>query len=722
MQLTLNNHATVQATVQATGHGDGTGVLARLARRKIWFLLGFSFTAATVAAVFTALPRTYRASAAVMVASNQAVMLTGTSSADAQRMGDPADIESQMLMLRSPRLARVILDDPEVMSALVADCKASREGTWATRLIAQRIGASDCDELTANRQALLQRIADSFSIGPTGRSRVIEVSFVSSMPETSVILANALVTAYLRDDKERKVDTHDNAINWLNSEIDRSGQELRKAELAVETYRSQHGIVRGQQASIISERLSALSQQLGAAQAAAAQAISRLTQFSGGLGDAQEVLVSRTVSDLKQQSAQLGGRRAELRQRYGDDHPSVLAINNQQREVEQRLDQEIRRVGGSLQRDAEAAYARSAELKKQFAALMQEVGNTGGAEADIAIMVRDVEARREIYVEQLKKVNILQTERRLLTGDAGLVHYAELPERPWFPKKVPFIAVGLAVASVVGASVALLRDTGDRTLRATTNLPHLSGVPIVGFIPRVRQGRNPAGPFPGLRKPSHLQESVRALFSRCVLVPGNVPRTLMVGSSDVGEGKTFLTLAMALFAATTGRRVLVIETDLRRPTFGKVLQLPSGVGLSEYLHDGMEDGRGMPMSSIVSHYHGLDIIAAGKPAMDSTELLSSSRLDSLLAGATAAYDLVILDSPPSLLLMDAQVLARRVDGILYCASFGRSRLDRILQGIRELSGAGGKVLGIVVGGGTGGERLGYAGPGMDNRSYLPAQP
>jgi succinoglycan biosynthesis transport protein ExoP len=705
----------------AFAQSGGGGILARLSRRKTSFLLGFGLTAIAVAAAFTALPRTYRASASLMVASDDALLRSGAQSAEAQRLGDPADIESQMLMLRSPRLGRMILAEPKVANALIADCEAAREGTWATRLMAQLQKPESCETLSTDHSAALQRMEGAFSIGPSGRSRVIEVSYVSAVPETAVIVSNALVDAYLRDDKERKVDSHDNAINWLNTEIDRSGEELRKAETDIETYRSQHGIVRGQMASISSERLSSLGQQLAEAQASYAHALSRSSQSARDTNSVQEVLKSQTVADLKRQAAELSARRADLQQHYGDRYPALLSVNDQLREVQRQLAQESQRVGVSLQGDLQASAGRVAELRGQFDKLMRDVGNTGGAEAGIAIMVRDVEARREIYVEQLKKVNILQTERRLLTGDARLVNHAEIPERPWFPKRLPFAAVGLVLSTAVGAGLGLLRDHGDGTLRST-NLRQLAGVSIAGSIPWVRARRGARWPLRDLYNPSPLQEAVRAIFSRCMLVPGNVPKTLMIGSSDVGEGKTFLTLALALFAVTTGRRVLVIEADLRRPTFRKALRLPEGPGLSEFLQ-AEKLNPDQPLSEMVVKYRGLHVITAGKPSVASTELLSKERFERLLQVAASTYDFVLIDSPPTLLLMDAQVLARRVDGIIYCASFGRSRLERVLRGINDLENAGGRMLGVVVGGvgsSGAGELTPYGIPGPQRSSYLPS--
>lgn len=678
------------------------GLLTRLARRKGWFAGGFILTVVVVAAAFTAMQETYRTSAALMVSGNEAVLRDGSSSAEAQRLGDPADVESQMLMLKSPRLSRVILDDPAVVEALVADCEATRRGTWLTRLLDKALPSPGCSPKDLDVQRMLRRLEAGFAIGPTGRSRVIDVAFVSTVPETSVIVANALVDTYLRDDKERKVDTHDNAINWLNSEIAHSGEELRRAELEVEAYRSEHGIIRGQQASISSERLSALGQQLASAQATYAQALSRT--HAGADSDTPEVLASRSVADLKQQSAELGMKYADLQERMGANHPNVRAMADQKREVDRQIGGEMRRVRDSLQRDAQSAAARVTELKSQYDQLIGDVGRAGGAEAGIAIMVRDVEARREIYVEQLKKVNILQTERRLLTGDARLVNHAELPERPWFPKKLPFIAIGTVLATVVGTGLSMFRDQGDETLRATSHRGALAGVPIMGFVPQVRR---PRGAFPRLMlgSASPLQESIRALFGRFVLVPGNAPKTLMVSSADTNEGKTFLALSIALFAASTGRRVLIVEADLRRPTFHTALDLQQRDGLSEYL-------RGeVTVRDIVVDYHGLHMISAGKPSVDSTELLSKRQLDDLLRQAEGVYDLVVIDSPPVMLLMDAHVMARRVDGIVFCASFGRSRPSRVVQAIQDLERSGGHVLGVVVNGMRSGEMLDYDLPG-----------
>ena len=675
---------------------DGTGVLKRLRRRKGWFATVFVVVLALVVGVLAALPRSYRAGASLIVASDETLVGGSTTNSPSQRaVGDPADLESQAMLLRSPRLMSSILERPAVQAALLTECEAGQASSWtgSARALATRYLPTvfpeqpSCREGLAERESALGRLDAGFSIAAVGRSRVLEVAFTSALPQTAAVVTNALVDAYLAEDRSRKVDTREEAIAWLNGEIRRSGDELRRAEVALETNRRQAGLVRGQQASISSERLSSLSQQLITAQGARAEAASRLAQLGDG-GSAREVLDSRVITDLRQQQAQIGAQYAQLANRYGEGYPQLAGLARQQRDIQRRIDEESRRVVGSLQRERETATARVNDLTRQLEGAKVEVGDSTGAEAAIATLVRDVEVRREMFVDISKKVNELETERRLIGGDARLVSYAEVPSKLFFPKTTPFLAMGVMVAAILAAAAALLRDRADRTVRGAIGIAQVAGVPVIGHIPRVGRLASPRQ----VEQPSALQESVRALFGQCVLMSGTTPRVLLLASSNPGEGKTFLTLAMAHFAASTGRRVLAIECDLRRPSFGTSMRLPQKPGLSEYLRG--EVG----FADIVTSSPGKpDVIAAGAPAIDSMELLSSGRIDELLRYARSTYDLVVMDSPPSEMLMDARVLAKRSDGVIYCASWGQSHSEAVLDGMRGIEQAGGRVLGLAVG-------------------------
>lgn len=671
---------------------DGVGLLRRLRRRKGWFILGSAALLSAVVAIVAVLPRSYRATAQVVVAGNEP-LVAGTAQNDALRLGDPADLESQVLMLRSPQLLDRILDDPRVYDALVRDCIASRAGWMAASLARLGEGAS-CEGLAGSRARAITRLDAGLSVAPVGRSRVIEVAFTSRLPEVGAAVANALVDAYLADDKARKVGTRVAATDWLRGEVARAGDELRRAEVAAERYRREHGLVRGQLASISSERLSSQAQELAAAQAAYATAGARLQQFSGNPGELREGLDNRIVADLKQQLAEVSAKRAQISARLGAQHPDAAELVQRQQDLQSRLNQEYRSLAAGLTRDRDAARSRVAELTAGLEGLKRGVGDAAGAEAEMATLARDVDVKRELFVQLSRKVSELEVERRLVPGDARLVHHASVPQRPWFPKPVPFLAAGGGLAVAFGAALALLRDRADRTVRADTGLARLSGVPVIGRIPKATsRDRLPGAAGARAGRVSPLQDAIRALFARCVLLRDPAPRVLLVTSSASGEGKTFLALGLAQFAASTGRRVLAVECDLRRPSFAGALGLPDGPGLTDYLRGeaGFDEVLARPVRG------AFDAVAAGRPTPDSTELLGAGRFGALLQAAKPRYDLILLDTPPSQMLVDAKLLARQADGIIYCVSWGRSRIEGVLDGIGGLQEAGGRVLGLAIG-------------------------
>ncbi len=679
------------------GVGGTGGLLLRLRRRIGLFAVVFFAVAALVAITFLVLPRSYRAVASIVVASTDGLIAPG-STAQAMRQGDPADVESQMTMLRSAELLGRVVDMPTVRAALVAGCEASRGGSLLALLQHRLHPGRPCEQLVAERAEALQMLDGAMAVMQVGRSRIIELSVTSPVPETAATIANAVVDTYLQDDRARKIDTRNAAIAWLNGEIARTGEELRRAEMSVVMQRRETGNVRGQLAGISAERLSNIAQQLTIAQGAQAEASSRLARFADR-GEAppgdetRESWINRAIADIHQQLATVVTQVAQFEERYGPRHPALVEARQQQRALERRLATEYRRVGATLEREAAAANARVAELRREYDRLVNDVGQTSSAEAGMATLLRDAEVRRAIFADLSKRLNDLETERRLLAGDARLVSHAEVPPRVFFPKATPFITFGLVVSLAIAGAAALLRDRADRRLRGISRLVSLAGMPVVGQIPRVERARAlQADPLPNSQPPA-LQEAVRALFGRCVLLPRRTPKMLLVASSEPGDGKTFLTLALARFAASTERRVLVIECDLRRPRFSGTLRMSGGAGLSEYLRGTSKLPDVITPAGAMGRLH---VIRAGRPANDSLELLSGERMRELLRQARAQYDLVLLDSPPAQVLVDARLLAPLADGVIYCANWGHSRLDSVLEGLRDMQAAGGNVLGLAI--------------------------
>ena len=695
---TLNNVDFYASPDQRPAEMAEDSILKRLRRRKGVFSITFITIAGLVASIYFYLPATYRADAAIAIFPPDRVLSTQTV-ADAQMtIGDEADLASQVAILSSPMLIRQVLDQPGIMAALIEECEAGRPPAWkqAIKDILHFKPYPSCPELMANKTFAVSAIHDRLTVAVNGRSRVINISFNSRFPDIAQLIANGITQTYLDHRLQQKLQPRDQAIQWLRTETKSVSDRLNATEARIQSFLQARGVVNGQIAPIASEQLTSLAQQLAVAEADRATAAGRVQQATSG-GITTGILDNRSVSDLKQQLSQVTSQLAQLSARFGRNYPEVIALEEQRRTLAGLLSQETNTVTRSASGDYQAASSRVASLREQMDSLKKEVRGNDDAATQVASLQRNAVADRQLYVDLSKNLNQLETDRRLVTSDSSLVNMAELPQDVFFPKVTSFALAGVLLAGAAAVVTSLLRDYADRTLRSVTGASDLSSMRVLARIPHItRIGRGSTGLGRRIQNPSEFQEAIRGLYAECLLIgagssSGRMLRSILISSSKSGEGKSTTILALAHFAAAAGQRVLVLECDLRRPSVRRSLSLPSQAGVSEILR-----GLSTPEQVVCPCRPGLDVILAGKPSMDSTELLGSERLKPILAWATTNYDLVLIDAPSSRLLPDARILAPHVDGIMFCAKWGSSHTDAVMNGLSELKAAGGRIIGIVL--------------------------
>ncbi|UZE50804.1 polysaccharide biosynthesis tyrosine autokinase [Rhodopseudomonas sp. P2A-2r] len=720
------------------------------------------------------LPVRYLATGSVIVA-EQELGNNSTSAAWAQKIGDPADLESQLLVIRSPRVMRLAMALPGVLDAAVADCRAAR-------------GGSICDRMQTDSADFVDYVQNRYAIGAVGRSRVINISYQSSIPEVAQTMANALTNAFLEDQRAAGSNSREVAASWLRKELAQLDTQLRDADAKIQAFRRNKGLARGATAPISSERLTSISQQLSVAEAARADAAARLQEIkanqSRGASDAPSVLSSRAVADLKQQLTVVSAQLASQSNVLGPRHPALRALERERDLVQQRLTAEIASIAASAQKTYDANDALVTSLRKQVDAVKAEVGSATTDEASIESMVRDTEIKRQQYAELYKRTSELETERRVLLGSTRLVSLAELPNKPFFPKKIPFLAAGGTIGLLLALAAVLF---GDRLKPAAAWLPTrpalprkaapVAATPAVAVAPpaaasAIAAPAKPAAPLPAIPAPAAAPPLSPAaaptpppvtaavakpvatpveratelsvvtgasILARLPVIANDVPespisailagqsglslvRSLSVAQQDpayqaalrdlaaglavgakagacqkilmtapgAGEGKTFLTLALAQHLAIAGRKVLAVECDLRTPRFEAALALAGGRGLQAVLLGDAQPGDVVVRTSIPN----LDVIAAG-PASSQFDLLRRRQMSDLLLWSQS-YEVVLVDGPIPAVLMDVGVLARQVDGVLLSMRAGSFSIGEAVATTSAIKAAGGKVLGIAM--------------------------
>lgn len=680
------------------------GPVAMIWRRRRLFAAVFATVLALAVAALMAVPAQYLAVGSVIVAEPE----PGSNNANAsvawiQKLGDPADIESQMLVIRSARIMRLVASG-DVVEKVLAECRQAAAGGLLAGLLPADGG---CETMRGNTDLLVDHLQRRFVVTSVGRSRIINIAYRSPNAEVSQALTNALITAFLDDQRGVLANSREAATDWLWKEIRQLDASLRDDEARIQAFRRRKGLMSGASAPITSERLTAISQQLSAAETAKADAAARLGEINAaqgrGAADAPAVLASRTVADLKQQMNVVGAQIANSGTVLGPNHPTLQALRIEQASLKQRVEREVASIGAGLKKTYDASSALAKSLRQQMETVRTEVAAAMDDEAVVAGMVRNAEIKRGQYADLYKRANELETERRILVGSTRLVSLAELPASPSTPKPVPFLGAGFVLALVLASAAALLRERGDRSVRTSSEVAAITHAPVFAQLPHLRRatallGRMGGGDLPlaaalrDARRDPLMQQVLRNLGARLMLAgTDGRSRAILVTSAAPGEGKSFTALALAQLSAAGGRRVLVVECDLRRPVFEGALGLPGGPGLGGVLR-----GEILPREAVTAtDTPNLDAIAAGAPTSESTELLMGARMADLLLWAKR-YDLVLLDSPPANMLMDAQVLARQVDGVLCCARWGRSQVAATVATVNGLREAGGDVFGIAI--------------------------
>ena len=715
----------------------GLDALGRVWRRRRIFGVVFAATIGVAAVALMLLPVRYLATASVIVA-EQEPGASNTSQVWAQKVGDPADLESQLLVIRSSRLLRLTMNAPGVIPAVVQECERAR-----------LMGSTgSCDRLKADVGAFIDHVEGRFSTASAGRSRVINISYQSGFPDVAQTLANALTQAFLDDQRNEGASSREVATSWIWQELKQLDQQLKDADEKIQTFRRAKGLMRGANAPISSERLTSIGQQLSQAEAARAEAAARLQEIKSeqarGPTDAPSVLSSRTIADLKQQQTTVSAQLASAAGVLGPKHPSMLALGREQELIQQRLTDEMQNIAASAQKAYDANDALVKSLRKQLEVVKAEAGSATLDEASIESMVRGTEIKRQQYAELYKKASDLETERRVLRGSTRLVSLAELPSKPFFPKKIPFLAAGSTLALIFGIGAALLadrlrpvagqqvtpvepqpasREVAPATAPApaavprpaerradppevvdrTSHLPKVADVPIFACLPRLKTLRQLSVVGAILQdhrslsipqvlrlasEDAEFQQAVYALVRELGIGTTRPAPRIVVTSPGDGDGKTTTLFALAEHLAAAGRRVLVVECDSLHPVFAQVLSLSPSPGLLGVLSNAIH----VSDAVMRTEHPGLDVLPLGRGFANAADRLFGANLAKLLS-ALDGYDAILIDTP--LPTAQSRYLAG-FDRVVLCVKNDESVIEPVIAAVDRAKALGADNLAIVV--------------------------
>lgn len=676
--------------------------LMRSLRRRLNVIVGLTIglTALIMVAVFQLTPR-YSAEALVLLDA-QRTQVVDIEAVMSGLSADSVTVDSQVEVVSSRSIARRIVEKLNLVEDAEFNGALAKPSIFARldprRWLASLFGSDANLTAEQKRERTMDAVVDAFigreRIGRRALTYIIEVKFTSEDAAKAARIANEIADTYVLDQLEAKFNATKQANEWLSQRLDGLKLQVADSERAVELYRTQNGLQSAQGTTINEQQLSELNAQLILARADRAEKQAKYTrarQILGGSGSIEsvvDVLQSQTISDLRQQQAELANKQADLSTKYGPRHPAIINIDAQRRDIQSQIGEEVKRIVDSIENEASISDTRVKALEGSLNELRTTANQNSQAEVRLRELEREASANKAVYESFLGRFKETSQQQDLQTADSRIISSAVAPSGPSFPRKGLIGTIALAFSLLIGVATGLLLERLDNGMQTSTqieeilHLPHLVSVPS---IPVETDGdRKPIPPHDYLlQKPlSAFSESLRSLRSALSLSNvDNPPKIILFTSALPNEGKTTTAVSFARAAAHAGQRVLLVDCDLRHPSVHRILGAGQPKhGLVEYLA-----GR-VSFQEVVTKDEptGLDFVPVASGAANPPDLLGSAQMRRVLREARETYDLVVLDTAPVLPVSDSRVLAQLSDKTVFVVRWNETPRDAALGAVKEL--------------------------------------
>jgi succinoglycan biosynthesis transport protein ExoP len=558
---------------------------------------------------------------------------------------------------------------------------------------------ADADEAKKQRaeEALVSGIAGGVSVEPIRQSSLVNLNYSHPDPKLAAFLANGLARCYIEQSLDLRFAASQEAAAWLKQKVLESRNKLEESETKLNQYKREHNIVTVEdKESITSQKLEQLNKELVAAQTHRMEVETRFKEVSQGRPIAQ-VLNNGLIQALKTQEAKLVTEQSELSKKFGVEHPRMIQLSNELAATRAKIGAEMAQVVQTIKNEYNMAKEQEENLKAALNVSKSDSQDLSDRAIHYRVLLREVETNRALYENVLKSLKTITTTENVPSTNIRIVYPATVPESPISPRKAHNLFIASILGLILGVGLAFGLESLDTTLKTPADVEGWLEIPNLAMIPHFDLASgNPAHQNPGLvvhQATQHVaSESYRTLRTSILFsTPGHSPRIILVTSSLPGEGKTLTAANLATAMAKNEANVLLVDSDLRKPSLHELFQVPKEPGLSNFLVGEIDD---LPfLETLVPH---LFVVPSGPIPPNPSELLGSMRMQEFLNRAQERYGRVILDSPPLISATDAAILSTQVEGVLLVVKAEAVPRKAAMEGRDKLQELKAHILGTVL--------------------------
>ena len=571
-------------------------------------------------------------------------------------------------------------------------------------------GVKDPAEREARRQRAdpVKRLLKNFKLEPVKDSRIVKLAYEDPDPQLAALVANGWAEAYIAENLAVRNSATRSAADWLEQQLAELEGKLDRSGKALFEFKKAHDIVATSwedRQSMVSARLTQVGEALTRARVKRAelqarsdaieQAESAATGGEAQVEALQAVADSITIQQLKLRYLEARADCADLRVKYLPDHPKLQACERKQAEALAGLRGEIRTALAAVRTEYQETVATERNLSALLERTKADAFGLNQYERDYLELKRAYDNNQRLYELVLKRLKDTGVAGMLQASNVRILDEARPALKPVSPNVPRNMALAVVLGLLGGVGLAFGAESLDRSITDQEQVESALGLALLGIVPSIARAKDGAAQDLAVHTDpkSAAAECLRAVRTNLLFMSPEKPlKTILVTSAGPQEGKTTTATSLAITMAGGGTRVLLVDADMRRPRLHRVFGTGGGAGLSSLIL-----GEGTLGAAVkATQVPGLWVLPCGPVPPNPAELLHTAAFQRLLGEMAAGFDRVIIDSPPVGVVVDAVVMATRVDGTLMVLKAGRTSRDRARAAVRQLRDVNAPIFGAVL--------------------------
>lgn len=578
------------------------------------------------------------------------------------------------------------------------------------------IPQSDVDITRAKRDAAVSRLRNNMNVQRVDRSRIIEVRFTTLSPTLAARVTNAIAEIYIADQVEAKYGASQQAVGWLQERVEDLQQQVIARDNEIEQFRIDNDIVSVDGNLQSGAELDRLNARVEAKRAELVSLVAQRDRLEDivAQGDTSAAVSATSTqaitSSLRAQFLETLRNYNTLSEQLGENHAQTRRLFDELGQIQTVLFEEIKRSAEVTNNEVALAREELDRLQDERTRAEAQVGQDNAVLVQLREMERNANSVRGLYANFLERYQTLLQEQSFTVSSARIINAAQIPSSPSAPKTERLVALASIFGFMLAAGYIAIREAFDDRLRVERDVREKLGMEYIGGLPSIKAQKslrdrmkgepapapreirfpeieryaadNPLSPYAEVIRSTRMATSIRLIGKKTQTNRASEAPCIAIGfvSCFPNEGKTTTSSNVANLLAKQGKRVMLIDGDLRNPGLTRSLKGDVEKGFVDILTEDA-DWRDMYYTDPELGTHVLP--SRSTQVFHTSELLQSDQMIALMSDLRNHYDYIIVDLPPLGPVIDARAILPLIDGLVFVAKWGETRIKQVRSILRQ---------------------------------------